>query len=155
MANMASMAMMGEAWEAWATAEQACAARVATTAALGRLQRAQVAEARRIRQVVAWYYNFTAAQLTQRGRRRELAEARQVAMYLMRTDLRWPTRAGNERFPLERIGRLLARDHSTVLHGVAVIDARAASEGTMRATLGAIRAELERLEDEEDEEGGR
>ena len=43
-------------------------------------------------------------------------------MYLMRTRLTWPLPTRNGEFPASRIGRLLGgRDHSTVLHGVAVI----------------------------------
>ncbi len=97
-------------------------------AALRRLRRAQRAEARRIRQAVAVGYTLTLAQLTSPCRVAVLAEARQVAMHLMRTRLTWPMPARNRAFPCERIGRLLGgRDHSTVLHGVAVIAARLAS----------------------------
>jgi len=57
-----------------------------------------------------------------------LVEARQVAMYLMRTRLTWPLPTRNRAFPCARIGRLLGgRDHSTVMHGVAVIAARLVS----------------------------
>jgi len=70
-------------------------------AALHRLRRAQLAEARRIRQ---------------------------VAMRLMRTRLTWPMLARTSAFPCERIGQLLGqRDHSTVLHGIAIIAARLTS----------------------------
>ncbi len=94
-------------------------------AALHRLQRAQLAEARRIRQAVADAYTLTPAHLCAPCRAHPLAEARQVAMYLMRTRLLWPTPTRNAAFPSEWIGRLLGhRDHSTVLHGVAVIAAR-------------------------------
>ncbi len=94
-------------------------------AALHRLRRAQLAEAHRIRQVVADAYTLTPTHLCAPCRAHPLAEARQVAMYLMRTRLLWPTPPRNAAFPSERIGRLLGhRDHSTVLHGVAVIAAR-------------------------------
>jgi len=93
-------------------------------AALHRLRRAQLAEARRIRQAVADAYTLTPAHLCAPCRAHPLAEARQVAMYLMRTRLLWPTPTRNAALPSERIGRLLGhRDHSTVLHGVAVIAA--------------------------------
>ncbi len=93
-------------------------------AALRRLRRAQLAEARRIRQAVTDGYTLTPVQLTSPCRVAVLAEARQVAMHLMRTRLTWPMPARNRAFPCERIGQ---RDHSTVLHGVAVIAARLAS----------------------------
>ncbi len=62
------------------------------------------------------------------ARRAQLAEARQVVMYLMRTRLTWPLPTRNGAFPATRIGRLRGgRDHSTVMHGVAVIAARLTS----------------------------
>jgi len=97
-------------------------------AALHRLRRAQLAEARRIRQAVADGYALTPAQLTSPCRVAERAEARQVAMRLMRTRLTWPMLARTSAFPCERIGQLLGqRDHSTVLHGIAIIAARLTS----------------------------
>jgi len=84
-------------------------------AALRRLQRAQLAEARRIRRVVADAYTLTPALLRCPRRPATLAEARQVAMWLMRTRLRWPLPARTTTFPCARIGRLLGgRDHATV-----------------------------------------
>ncbi len=56
-------------------------------AALLRLRRAQRAEGRRIRQAVADGYTLTPAQLASPCRVAERAEARQVAMWLMRTRL--------------------------------------------------------------------
>ena len=104
-------------------------------AALCRLRRAQLAEARRIRQAVADACLLTPARLCSRRRPAPLAEARQVAMYLMRTRLTWPTPGRDIAFPSERIGWLLGhRDHSTVLHGVAVIAARLASAGRRTPT---------------------
>jgi len=104
--------------------------------ALHRLRRAQLAEARRIRQAVAAAYTLTPAHLCAPCRAHPLAEARQVAMYLMRTRLLWPTPTRNAAFPSERIGRLLGhRDHSTVLHGVAVIAARLVTDRPEDACL--------------------
>jgi len=100
-------------------------------AALCRLRRAQLAAARRIRQVVADACLLTPAHLCSRRRPAPLAEARQVAMYLMRTRLTWPTPGRDVAFPSERIGRLLGhRDHSTVLHGPAVIRGAAGQRPT-------------------------
>jgi len=97
-------------------------------AALCRLRRAQRAEAWRIRQAVADGYTLTPAHLASSCRAAERAEARQVAMYLMRTRLTWPTPTRDKAFPCARIGWLLGhRDQSTVLHGVAVIAVRLAS----------------------------
>jgi len=123
-------------------------AHAARLAALRRLQRAQVAEARRIRAVVTDRYGLTLADLRSPNRQRTVAEARQVAMYLMRTDLRWPlgtgARARNALFPAQRIGRLLGgRDHATVLHGVGAIAARLAGDHTLRYMVRSIRATLD------------
>ncbi len=104
-------------------------------AALRRLRRAQRAEARRIRQAVADGYTLIPALLTSPCRVAALAEARQVAMWLMRTRLTWPLPTRDRAFPCDRIGRLLGgRDHATVLHGVAVIAARLASAGRRTPT---------------------
>ncbi len=105
-------------------------------AALHRLRRVQLVVARRIRQAVADAYALTPAHLCVPCRAHPLAEARQVAMYLMRTCLFWPTPTRNAAFPCARIGRLLGgRDHSTVMHGVAVIVARLVSGREENASL--------------------
>ncbi len=94
-------------------------------AALHRLRHAQLAEARHIRQAVAAAYTLAPAHLCAPCRAYPFVEARQVAMYLMRTRLTWLTLARGAAFPMARIGRLLGgRDHSTVMHGAAVIATR-------------------------------
>jgi len=121
-------------------------------AALHRLRRAQFAEARRIRQAVADAYTLTPAHLCAPCRAHPLAEARQVAMYLMRTRLLWPTPIRNAAFPSERIGRLLGhRDHSTVLHGVAVIAARLVTgrpeDACLRQIVNSLAAALDAIDE--------
>ncbi len=114
-------------------------------AALRRLQRAQLAEARRIRQAVAAGYGVPVAQLQAAGREREVSEARQVAMHVMRARLCWPLATRNAPFPFEQIGALLgARDHSTIMHGVAAIAARLdGADGCLRYMVRAIHATLD------------
>jgi len=124
-------------------------------AALHRLRRAQLAEARRIRLAVADAYTLTPAHLCAPCRAHPLAEARQVAMYLMRTRRLWPTPTRNAAFPSEQIGRLLGhRDHSTVLHGVAVIAARLVTgrpeDACLRQMVRAIGAMLDATYEGED-----
>ncbi len=124
-------------------------------AALRRLRRAQFAEARRVRQAVAAAYTLTPAHLCAPCRAHPLAEARQVAMYLMRTRLLWPTPIRNAAFPSKRIGRLLGhRDHSTVLHGVTVIAARLVTgrpeDACLRQMVRAIGATLDATYEGED-----
>jgi len=122
--------------------------RASQRAAIRRLQRAQLAEARRIRQTVADAYTLTPALLRCPRRPALLAEARQVAMYLMRLRLRWPLPARTTAFPCTRIGRLLGgRDHSTVMHGVAVIAVRLVSgreeDASLRQIVRALGATLD------------
>ena len=117
-------------------------------AALRRLRRAQLTEARRIRQAVAAAYTLTPAHLCAPCRAHPLAEARQVAMWLMRTRLTWPLPTRDRAFPCVRIGHLLGgRDHSTVLHGVAVIAARLVSgrqeDASLRHMVRALGATLD------------
>jgi len=124
-------------------------------AALHRRRRAQLAAARRIRQAVADAYTLTPAHLCAPCRAYPFVEARQVAMYLMRTRLLWPTPTRNAVFPSERIGRLLGhRDHSTVLHGVAVIAARLVTgrpeDACLRQMVRAIGATLDATYEGED-----
>ncbi len=78
-----------------------------------------------------------------------LAEARQVAIYLMRTRLTWPLPTRNGAVPATRIGRLRGggRDHSTVMRGVAVIAARLSSgradDAALRHVADALTATLD------------
>ena len=123
-------------------------------AALRQLRRAQLAEARRIRQAVAVTYTLTPAHLLSLCRVAALAEARQVAMWLMRTRLTWPLPTRNRAFPCARIGRLLGgRDHSTALHGVAVIAARLASgrpeDASLRHRVRALGAALDATDEDD------
>ena len=58
---------------------------------------------------VAEYFNLSPQDLRGKSRVREIADARHIAMYLLREDAQ---------LPLKLIGRLLGnRDHSTVIHG--------------------------------------
>lgn len=111
--------------------------RAAVRAAERRLRAARRAELTRILRAVARAYNFTPAQLCSPARPAELAEARQVAMLLMR----------EARATVEEVGRALERHHTTVTHGVAVIAARQDRDPSLRWTVDAIRAELDREAD--------
>jgi len=134
-------------------------ARVACQRAVRRLQRAQRAEARRIRQAVADAYGVPLAQLLAAGREHEVSEARQVTMHAMRVRLLWPLALRNAPFPFEQIGALLGeRDHSTVMHGVAVIAARlddaAEDAGCLRYMVRAIHATLDATDEDDAERRG-
>ncbi len=123
--------------------------------ALHRLRRAQLAEARRIRQAAAAAYTLTPPHLCAPCRAHPLVEARQRVMYLVRTRLTWPMPMGNRKLPCEWIGRLLGhRDHSTVLHGAAVIAARLASgrgeDASLRQMVRALGAALDATDEAEE-----
>jgi chromosomal replication initiator protein len=65
---------------------------------------------RQILNTVASYFNLKQSDLTGPTRLQNIAEARQILMYLLRHELR---------IQLEEIGRLLGgRDHTTIMHGV-------------------------------------
>jgi len=78
---------------------------------------------------VAGYYGFTRAQLLARRRTAPIALARQVAMHLLR----------QEGLTADRVGHLLRRDHSTVLHGDARIRRLVAREAPIRHDLATLR----------------
>lgn len=59
---------------------------------------------------------FKAEDLRGPSRKRPIAHARHEAMYLCRLEGRWT-------FP--QIGRVFARDHATVIHGIRAHEARA------------------------------
>jgi chromosomal replication initiator protein len=83
---------------------------------------------------VSRHYNVAEKDLKGRQRTRDIAFARQVAMYLLReeTDI-----------SLEEIGRAIGgRDHTTVLHGIKKIEAALDADMQLRASLMAIREDL-------------
>ena len=65
-------------------------------------------QAEKIKQVVANYYNIDVKELAGNSKKKEIAWARQMAMYLIRTQLN---------MPLKNVGSLFGgRDHTTVVH---------------------------------------
>lgn len=122
-------------------------------AALLRLQRMQRTEGRRIRQAVADADAdaLTTALLRAPCRAQPLAEARQVAMYLHRADLRWPTITRTVPFPTPHIGRLLGgHDHSTALHDIAAIATRLGGDRGDADEIAALRTTVHALHDQFD-----
>jgi chromosomal replication initiator protein len=83
---------------------------------------------------VVGHYGVTTADLTGRGRRREIVLPRQVAMYLLREE----TGAS-----LLDIGNELGgRDHTTVLHGIRQIEKALGNDQALRSQMMAIRESL-------------
>jgi chromosomal replication initiator protein len=81
-------------------------------------------------QAIAAYYHVSADALAGKSRERSITRARQMAMYLLRTQ----TSAS-----LEQIGRLLGgRDHTTVLHGVQKIEGLSSTDGAVPEAQAAI-----------------
>ncbi len=112
--------------------------------AVRRLQAAQLREAERVAGVVAWYYGYTVADLQGRRRPADVAEARQVAMWIMRTTLHWPTAGENIPFSPNRVAGVLARDRATVLYGIAAVAARRGRDPQFRRLLEEITLLVER-----------
>jgi len=103
-----------------------------------------MAEARRIIHAVADAYGMTVEQLQGASRVQPLSEARQVCMYLMRTDLRWPRPDRDIPFQATRAARLMKREPSTILHGADMIVRRLGEDRYLAHMIDDIRAALRR-----------
>lgn len=80
------------------------------------------------------YYNVPIQAITGKSRAKQIAEARHVAMYLLREDAE---------LALKQIGLLLGhRDHSTVIHGVQKIAHALINDPRLSAQLSEIRAQV-------------
>lgn len=84
---------------------------------------------------VAEEYGVTAPQIMGRSRKSRIAEARHVAMLLLRTDSGLST---------VRIGKLLQRDHSTVVVGIRNVKDLASVDNATRLRIEAVRGRLHR-----------
>ncbi len=85
---------------------------------------------------VARYYHITVDELRSKGRRRAIAQPRQVAMYLLREETP---------LSLPQIGKLLGgRDHTTIMHGYERVTTRLAEEPQLEREIGEIRDLAER-----------
>lgn len=86
---------------------------------------------RAILEAVAIYYHLPVQELSSRTRRKPVADARHVAMYLLRIDIS---------LHLKKIGFLLGgRDHSTVIHGIQKIRRSLSNNPKLLNQLGRIR----------------
>ncbi|HEY1295902.1 MAG TPA: chromosomal replication initiator protein DnaA [Chloroflexota bacterium] len=82
---------------------------------------------------VARFYGINADELKGKSRHKQIVEPRQIAMFLLREDAHLST---------PDIGRLLNRDHTTVLHAVKQIVSDIARDGPSRAAVRGIREVL-------------
>jgi len=76
------------------------------------------------------YYGVNADDLKARSRHKQIVEPRQLAMYLLREDAHLST---------PEVGRLLNRDHTTVLHGIKQVANDIARDGPSRAAVRGVR----------------
>ena len=95
---------------------------------------ASPADPQAILQSVSAYYNVPIQAITGKSRAKPIAEARHVAMYLLRED---------GELALKQIGLLLGhRDHSTVIHGVQKISHALIADPRLSAQLNDIRSNV-------------
>ncbi len=88
-----------------------------------------------VQKVVTRYYKVSANELVGKGRRKEVALARQVMMYLCRELCN---------ASLKTIGlRLGGRDHTTVMYGVREIGKRTRAEGSFKKEIALITQQIE------------
>lgn len=88
----------------------------------------------RVIAVVADYYSFTPSQLTGKNRTAQVAMARHIAMYLIRTLLDTP---------YAKIGSALGgRDHATVMTGIKKVESELKTNPSMRKAVDALTAKL-------------
>ena len=86
-----------------------------------------------IQKEVALHFDVRIADLTARGRRSDVAFARQVAMYLSRT---------MTDHSLVEIGRAFGRDHGTVIHAVKKVETRMEKSQDIRQKVSILGSRL-------------
>lgn len=88
-----------------------------------------------IKEAVSEHYSLSLIELNGKGRSARVAQARQVAMYLIRT---------LTNFPLVEIAACFGRDHSTVIHAVKKIKGQCETSASLKSTVELIRRRLVR-----------
>jgi chromosomal replication initiator protein len=86
-----------------------------------------------IQKEVALHFDVRLADMTARGRKANVAFARQVAMYLSRT---------MTDHSLVEIGRAFGRDHGTVIHAVRKVESRMEESKEVRQKVGVLSTRL-------------
>jgi chromosomal replication initiator protein len=85
-------------------------------------------------QAVCEYYGVSVQQITGKSRAKPIAEARHIAMYILRED---------GELALKQIGLQLGhRDHSTVIHGIQKVTRLLATDQKLAAQIAEIRAQI-------------
>jgi chromosomal replication initiator protein len=90
----------------------------------------------KVLEVVCRYYNVSHQAITGKSRAKPVAEARHIAMYLLRED---------GELALKQIGLLLGhRDHSTVIHGVQKVSHQLIADPKLGAQISDLRTQISR-----------
>lgn len=85
--------------------------------------------------VVAEYYNLTPSQLTGRIRTGQIAMARHIAMYLIRTTLL--------NVPLKKIGEMFGgKDHTTVMNGVSKVEKELKTDEKLQQAIAELKKRI-------------
>lgn len=88
----------------------------------------------RVQRVVSAHFDLRVSDLTGPRRPKNIAEARQIAMYLIRT---------LTKLPLTQIGQEFGnRDHGTVIHACRVVDGRKITQSDLRQTLDQLSSKI-------------
>jgi chromosomal replication initiator protein len=84
--------------------------------------------------LVARHFEISLDELASPSRKREIVQARQVAMYLLRNELE---------LSYANAGALFGgRDHATVMHSVEKIEGLLQSDDTMQSAVESLRAQI-------------
>jgi len=96
----------------------------------------QLLSSEMICELVSGQFNVSVTEMQSRSRKRSVSFPRQIAMYLSRkyTD-----------DSLADIGKVLHRDHSTVLHAIKVVSSRAMKDGSVSAQLDLLSNKVKQL----------
>jgi len=88
----------------------------------------------RVQRVIAAQFDLRVSDLTGPRRPKNIAEARQIAMYLVRT---------MTKLPLTQIGEEFGnRDHGTVIHACRVVDSRMAADHQLQKLVDTLRGQI-------------
>lgn len=95
--------------------------------------RAEINTPEKVLETIANFYGVSQQDVLGKCRQKELVWARQVLMYLLRTELK---------MSLLKIASLLNRDHTTIMHGCDQIANRIKTNPGIVKTIEAIRSEI-------------
>lgn len=83
--------------------------------------------------IVSEHFGITRADILSKKRNAEIAQPRQIVMYLCREMLD---------LPYKSIGKVLARDHSTVMHGITAVEDEMSQYPDMQRTIDVLKRKI-------------